>query len=165
MLSFRFEHFIEISFRYKPLMKIAQKLLISDKATFDQLTSPEQNLLTRFETEDIYRFLTDEPDAPARIPVQMDIHSKITTIGTNARHSVYSCTSPGSSFSSGTTGSSSTSTSQLQLQLQLYLPLVHHTHCPPRLHWDHDLNRANQPQLSKTHLIHQEHQHHAPHLW
>jgi hypothetical protein len=30
----------------EPLMKIAQKLLISDKATFDQLTPPEQNLWT-----------------------------------------------------------------------------------------------------------------------
>jgi hypothetical protein len=43
-------------------MKIAQKLLISDKVTFDQLTPPEQNLGTRFETGDIYRFLTGEPD-------------------------------------------------------------------------------------------------------
>jgi hypothetical protein len=37
----------------KPEMKIAQKLLISDKVTFDQLTPPEQKLWTRFETEDI----------------------------------------------------------------------------------------------------------------
>ncbi len=43
----------------KPLMKIVQ---ISDKATFDQLTTPEQNLWTRFEMEDIYRFLTRESD-------------------------------------------------------------------------------------------------------
>jgi len=46
----------------EPLLKIAQKLLISDKATFDQLAPPEQNLLTKFETEDIYCFLTGEPD-------------------------------------------------------------------------------------------------------
>jgi len=46
----------------EPLMKIAHKLLISDKATFEQLTPSEQILWTRFETEDIYRFLTGEPD-------------------------------------------------------------------------------------------------------
>jgi hypothetical protein len=46
----------------EPLMKIAQKLLISDKATFEQLAPSEQNLWTRFETEDIYRFLIGEPD-------------------------------------------------------------------------------------------------------
>jgi hypothetical protein len=43
-------------------MKIAQKLLISDKTTFDQLTSEEQNLWTKFKTGDIYRFLTGEED-------------------------------------------------------------------------------------------------------
>ncbi len=46
----------------EPLMKIAQKLLISDKATFEQLTPPEQTLWTTFETEDIYRYLTGKPD-------------------------------------------------------------------------------------------------------
>jgi len=73
-------------------MKIAQKLLISDKATFEQLTPPEQNLWTRFETEDIYRFLTKEnsttvPVYSTRIPVQLDIHSMTPTVGTNVRHS------------------------------------------------------------------------------
>jgi hypothetical protein len=43
-------------------MKIAQKLLISDKATFEHLTTAEQNLWTKFETADIYRFLTGEED-------------------------------------------------------------------------------------------------------
>jgi hypothetical protein len=43
-------------------MKIVQKLSISDKATFEQLTPSEQNLWTKFETEDIYRFFTGEPD-------------------------------------------------------------------------------------------------------
>jgi hypothetical protein len=43
-------------------MKIAQKLLISDKETFEQLTTTEQQLWTRFETADIYRFLTGEED-------------------------------------------------------------------------------------------------------
>jgi hypothetical protein len=36
--------------------------LISDKATFEQLTTTEQNLWTKFETADIYRFLTGEED-------------------------------------------------------------------------------------------------------
>jgi len=43
-------------------MNITQKLLISDKATFEQLTTAEQNLWTKFETADIYRFLTGEED-------------------------------------------------------------------------------------------------------
>jgi hypothetical protein len=47
---------------HEPLMKIVQKLLSSDKATFQQLTATEQNLWTRFETADIYRFLTGEED-------------------------------------------------------------------------------------------------------
>jgi hypothetical protein len=47
---------------HEPLMKIAQKLLISDKATFEQITTTELNLWTRFETADIYRFLTGEED-------------------------------------------------------------------------------------------------------
>jgi hypothetical protein len=46
----------------EPLMKIAQKLLISDTATFEQLTTTEQNLWTKFKTVDIYRFLTGEED-------------------------------------------------------------------------------------------------------
>ena len=46
----------------EPLMNITQKLLISDKATFEQLTTAEQNLWTKFETADIYRFLTGEED-------------------------------------------------------------------------------------------------------
>ncbi len=47
---------------HEPLMRIAQKLLFSDEATFEQLTTFEQNLWSTFETEDIYRFLTGEPD-------------------------------------------------------------------------------------------------------
>jgi len=43
-------------------MKIAHKLLISDKSTFEQLTTSEQTLWTLFETDDIYQFLTGEPD-------------------------------------------------------------------------------------------------------
>jgi hypothetical protein len=47
---------------HEPLMKIAQQLLISDKATFEQLRPTEQKLWTTFETTDIYRFLTGEED-------------------------------------------------------------------------------------------------------
>ncbi len=47
---------------HEPLMKIAQKLLISDKSTLEQLTTSEQNLWTTFESADIYRFLTGEED-------------------------------------------------------------------------------------------------------
>ncbi len=46
----------------EPLMKIAQQLLISDKATFEHLTPTEQKLWTTFETAVIYRFLTGEED-------------------------------------------------------------------------------------------------------
>jgi len=44
----------------EPLMKIAQKLLISDQSTFEQLTTTEQKLWSTFE---IYTFLTGEPDS------------------------------------------------------------------------------------------------------
>jgi hypothetical protein len=47
---------------HEPLMKVAYKLLIRDKLTFKELTPQEQNLWKRFETDDIYRFLTGEPD-------------------------------------------------------------------------------------------------------
>ncbi len=43
-------------------MKIAQQLLISDKATFEQLTPTKQKRRTTFETGDIYRFLNGEED-------------------------------------------------------------------------------------------------------
>jgi len=46
----------------EPLMKIAQHLLISDKNTFEQLTPADKQLWTKFETSDIYRFLTGEED-------------------------------------------------------------------------------------------------------
>ncbi len=69
----------------EPLMKIAQKLLISDKATFEQLTSTEKKLWTKFETADIYRFLTG-------VPIQLDLRSKTSTFGAiSIKHSSYSC--------------------------------------------------------------------------
>jgi hypothetical protein len=46
----------------KALMKIAQHLLISDKNTFEQLTPADRQLWSKFETSDIYRFLTGEED-------------------------------------------------------------------------------------------------------
>ncbi len=46
----------------KPLMKVAYKLLSRDEATFEELTPTEQQLLNSFETDQIYRLLTGEPD-------------------------------------------------------------------------------------------------------
>jgi hypothetical protein len=46
----------------KPLMKVAYKLLSRDEATFEELTPSEQTLWTSFETDQIYRLLTGEPD-------------------------------------------------------------------------------------------------------
>jgi hypothetical protein len=50
------EHFRE------PLMKVAYKLLSKDEAAFEELTPSEQKLWTSFETDQIYRLLTGEPD-------------------------------------------------------------------------------------------------------
>ncbi len=46
----------------EPLMKIVQHLLISDKNTFEQLTPAGKQLWSKFETSEIYRFLTGEED-------------------------------------------------------------------------------------------------------
>jgi hypothetical protein len=46
----------------EPLMKVAYKLLSRDEATFEELTPAEQKLWSSFETDQIYRLLTGEPD-------------------------------------------------------------------------------------------------------
>jgi hypothetical protein len=46
----------------EPLMKVAYKLLSRDEATFEELTPTEQKLWNSFETDQIYRLLTGEPD-------------------------------------------------------------------------------------------------------
>jgi hypothetical protein len=46
----------------QPLMKVAYKLLSRDEATFEELTPTEQQLWNSFETNQIYRPLTGEPD-------------------------------------------------------------------------------------------------------
>jgi hypothetical protein len=46
----------------KPLIQVAYKLLIIDDSTFEELTPQEQALWNKFETNNIYRFLTGEPD-------------------------------------------------------------------------------------------------------
>ncbi len=46
----------------KPLKKVAYKLLSRDEATFEELTPTEQQLWNSFETDQIYRLLTGEPD-------------------------------------------------------------------------------------------------------
>jgi hypothetical protein len=66
----------------EPLMKIAQKLLISDKSTFEQLTTTEQNLWTKFETADIYRFLTGEEDTAPEFQYNWTSIPKLQPLGT-----------------------------------------------------------------------------------
>jgi hypothetical protein len=44
------------------LMKVAYKLLILDDSNFEELTPQEQQLWTRFKTDNIYRFLIGESD-------------------------------------------------------------------------------------------------------
>jgi hypothetical protein len=44
----------------EPLLNVANKLLGRQRLNFDQLTPPEQILWTKFETSDIYKFLTGE---------------------------------------------------------------------------------------------------------
>ncbi len=68
----------------EPLMKIVQKLLISDKATFEQLTTTEQNLWTRFETGDIYRFLTGEKDTVPEFQYNWTSIPKLQPLGPTA---------------------------------------------------------------------------------
>jgi len=69
----------------KPLIKIAQQLLISDKATFEQLTPTEQKLWTTFETADIYRFLTGEEDTVPEFQYNWTTVHKLQPLGlTNA---------------------------------------------------------------------------------
>ncbi len=67
----------------EPLMKIAQKLLISDKSTFDQLTTMEQNLWTKFETTDIYRFLTGEEETVPDLQYNWTSIPKLQPLGTS----------------------------------------------------------------------------------
>jgi hypothetical protein len=43
-------------------MKVAYTLLSRDKATFYELTTKEHKLWNKFETDDIYRFLTGKPN-------------------------------------------------------------------------------------------------------
>jgi hypothetical protein len=92
---------------HEPLMKIAHKRLISDKSTFEQLTPSEQTLWTRFKTDDIYRFLTGEPDT---VPEFQYNWTSIPATGTNnQRPSSSYCSS--SSCASSTTSAAWTSSS------------------------------------------------------
>jgi hypothetical protein len=43
-------------------MKVAYQLLSRDEVTFEELTTQEEELWNKFETEDINRFLTGKPD-------------------------------------------------------------------------------------------------------
>jgi hypothetical protein len=69
----------------EPLMKIAQHLLISDKNTFEQLTTKEKQLWKTFETADIYRFLTGEEDTVPEFQYNWTMVPKLQPLGpTNA---------------------------------------------------------------------------------
>ncbi len=46
----------------EPLLNVANKLLGRQHLNFEQLTTSEQNLWTKFETSDIYEFLMGESD-------------------------------------------------------------------------------------------------------
>jgi len=46
----------------EPLLNVAKKLLGRQRLNFEQLTPSEQELWTKFETSDIYEFLTGESD-------------------------------------------------------------------------------------------------------
>jgi hypothetical protein len=58
----------------EPLMKVADKLLCRDKATFEELTPTEQQLWNSFETDQIYRLPTGEPDTVPEFQYQL-VHS------------------------------------------------------------------------------------------
>jgi hypothetical protein len=62
-------------------MKIAQHLLISDKNTFEQLTPEEKQLWTKFETADIYRFLTGEEDTVPEFQYNWTTVPKLQPLG------------------------------------------------------------------------------------
>jgi hypothetical protein len=52
---------------WKALMVLAHKLLSRDEANFKELTTQEQQLRNKFKTDDIYWFLTGEPDTVPEI--------------------------------------------------------------------------------------------------
>jgi hypothetical protein len=66
---------------HEPLMKIVQHLLISDKNTFEQLTPEEKDLWTKFETSDIYRFLTGEEDTVPEFQYNWTTVPKLQPLG------------------------------------------------------------------------------------
>jgi hypothetical protein len=102
-------------------MKIAQQLLISDKATFDQLTPAEKQLWTTFET--IYRFLTGEEDTVPEFQYIWTSIPRLQPLGPSATSAALTPASsappaappapplpPGSPPSSGSSTSPATST-------------------------------------------------------
>jgi len=78
----------------EPLMKIAQKLLISDKATFEQLTTTEKNLWTKFKTTDIYRFLTGEEDTVPEFQYNWTSIPRLQPLGTTGAGTKPPATNP-----------------------------------------------------------------------
>jgi len=103
----------------KPLMKIVQHLLISDKNTFEQLTPEDKKLWTTFETADIYRFLTGEEDTVPEFQYNWTTVPKLQPLGpTNTPVSVAPpvappapAPTPATSANSGSTSSTTASSS------------------------------------------------------
>jgi hypothetical protein len=94
----------------EPLMKIAQQLLISDKATFEQLTPTEQKLWTTFKTADIYRFLTGEEVTVPEFQYNWTSVPRLQPLGpsTTSTPPTPANTAPPNSYSITTTSSLST---------------------------------------------------------
>jgi len=79
----------------EPLMKIAQHLLISDKNTFELLTPADKQLWSKFETSDIYRFLTGEEDTVPEFQYNWTTVSRLQPLGpTNVPASAAPPTAP-----------------------------------------------------------------------
>jgi hypothetical protein len=87
---------------HEPFMKIAQKLLINDKATFEQLTPSIHNLWTQFQTEVIYRFLTGEPDTEPEFKYNWTSIPSISTFGANHKCSTFTCSNNSSFYTRST---------------------------------------------------------------
>jgi hypothetical protein len=93
----------------EPLMKIAQHLLISDKNTFDQLTPEDKKLWTKFETSDIYRFLTGEEDTVPEFQYNWTTVPKLQPLGPT--HAVVTAAPPAAPPAPAPTPATTTSTS------------------------------------------------------
>jgi hypothetical protein len=139
----------------EPLMKIAQKqkfmrdslikrsvtnqLLISDKATFEHLTTTEQNLWTRFETADIYRFQTGEEDTVPEFQYNWTSVYRLQPLGPTLVIPTTPATTPAPAPPTSPPAPAVTHIVQL--------PQVHHTPHLLHLHREQDPSRPKQQLL------------------